>query len=235
MVTRFFIGKQYPNGLPCADPSGSFVPDFGSTINLAQLSYDGVFGPSNSTPESILRQFIPNEEGLYGYYGYAPGKPRWRQTKFVDSFDEFQAQMHDSVYGSYNSYTWGGFYIGEPTLFAFQGTDAQDALWAQAGLQMLLSNTTIELNLSSFQPKWEPNDILQGVVAVITVLGCTVYPGLFALYPTAERLRNVRAMQYSNGILSSSLWVAYALFDFMFIILISVLATIIWYTQYAGW
>ncbi len=38
-----------------------------------------------------------------------------------------------------------------------------------------------------------------------------------------------RAMHYSNGIMSSSLWVAHALFDSMFVLLISVLATIIWY------
>lgn len=78
-------------------------------------------------------------------------------------------------------------------------------------------------------------DIRQGLVAVVTVLGFAIYPGLFALYPTAERLRNVRAMHYSNGILSSSLWVAYALFDFIFILLVSVLATVIWSTQYKGW
>lgn len=31
------------------------------------------------------------------------------------------------------------------------------------------------------------------------------------------------------GILSSSLWVAYALFDLLFIILVSVIATAVWY------
>ena len=78
------------------------------------------------------------------------------------------------------------------------------------------------------------------------VVGFAIYPGFFSLYPTAERLQNVRAMQYSNGrflvpkfascirltsfkgILSSSLWVAYALFDLIFILLVSILATVIW-------
>ena len=38
-----------------------------------------------------------------------------------------------------------------------------------------------------------------------------VFPALFALYPTQERLNNVRALHYSNGIRAIPLWLAYTL------------------------
>jgi len=55
----------------------------------------------------------------------------------------------------------------------------------------------------------------------------SVYPAFFALYPTIERLRNVRALHYSNGVRSLPLWAAYLAFDFLIVLAASVLATII--------
>lgn len=54
------------------------------------------------------------------------------------------------------------------------------------------------------------------------------YPGFFVLYPTIERLRKVRALHYSNGISAAPLWLAYLCFDFLFVLLISVLCIAIW-------
>lgn len=53
------------------------------------------------------------------------------------------------------------------------------------------------------------------------------YPAFFALYPNAERTRGVRALQYSNGVRSHPLWMAYLAFDGLVVLLISVLITII--------
>lgn len=54
------------------------------------------------------------------------------------------------------------------------------------------------------------------------------YPGFFVLYPTIERLRKVRGLHYSNGISAAPLWLAYLCFDFLFVLLISVLCIAIW-------
>lgn len=37
-------------------------------------------------------------------------------------------------------------------------------------------------------------------------LAMAAYPAFFALYPTLERLRGVRALQYSNGVRALPLW-----------------------------
>jgi ATP-binding cassette subfamily A (ABC1) protein 3 len=51
------------------------------------------------------------------------------------------------------------------------------------------------------------------------------YPVFFALYPTNERISNVRSMQYSNGIRQIPLWLSHLAFDGLFVLLISVVAT----------
>jgi ATP-binding cassette subfamily A (ABC1) protein 3 len=51
------------------------------------------------------------------------------------------------------------------------------------------------------------------------------YPVFFALYPTNERISNVRSMQYSNGIRPVPLWLSHLAFDSIFVLLISIVAT----------
>jgi ATP-binding cassette subfamily A (ABC1) protein 3 len=51
------------------------------------------------------------------------------------------------------------------------------------------------------------------------------YPVFFALYPTNERISNVRSMQYSNGIRPMPLWLSHLAFDGMFVLVISAVAT----------
>jgi hypothetical protein len=53
------------------------------------------------------------------------------------------------------------------------------------------------------------------------------YPAFFALYPTMERLRKIRALEYSNGVRSFPLWLAYLSFDWINTLMVSVFITII--------
>jgi ATP-binding cassette subfamily A (ABC1) protein 3 len=78
--------------------------------------------------------------------------------------------------------------------------------------------------------EWDAAKIIQ-----YFCLAQAVYPTLFALYPTYEKTRNVRAIQYSNGIRALPLWTAYALFDFMFVFIISVVCTAIIAFQARHW
>lgn len=58
-------------------------------------------------------------------------------------------------------------------------------------------------------------------------LGFALFPGFFALYPTLERIRNVRALHYSNGVRALPLWLAYLLFDFIAVLIVAVITSII--------
>ncbi|KPI36685.1 ATP-binding cassette sub-family A member 7 [Cyphellophora attinorum] len=58
-------------------------------------------------------------------------------------------------------------------------------------------------------------------------LAMAVYPAFFALYPTVERLRNVRGLHYSNGVRPAPLWAAYTMFDFCIVLVSSAIAVIV--------
>ena len=53
-----------------------------------------------------------------------------------------------------------------------------------------------------------------------------LYPAFFSLYPTYERKTQVRALQYSNGIRPLPLLLSYALFDFFFVLVVSIVCTV---------
>lgn len=61
-----------------------------------------------------------------------------------------------------------------------------------------------------------------------------MYPAFFALYPTLERIRNVRALQYSNGVRPSPMWFSYILFDSIFVLIIAATCTVA-VSQEATW
>ena len=61
------------------------------------------------------------------------------------------------------------------------------------------------------------------------------YPALFCLYPTYERIRGVRALQYSNGVRPLPLWLSYIVFDFAFIVVIAAATTITTWKQLGYW
>lgn len=61
-------------------------------------------------------------------------------------------------------------------------------------------------------------------------LALAIMPGLFALYPSYERTRMIKALQYSNGVLPGPLWLAHLLFDAFFVLGISVVTLVIFIT-----
>lgn len=59
------------------------------------------------------------------------------------------------------------------------------------------------------------------VYVVFFTLLQTLYPAAFVLYPAIEKARKVRALEYANGVRQGPIWVAYGLFDSMFVLVIS--------------
>jgi hypothetical protein len=61
-----------------------------------------------------------------------------------------------------------------------------------------------------------------------------VYPSFFALYPAFERSHQIRTLQYSNGVRPLPLWTAYFLFDFCFVLVVSIAFALTIYGQFSG-
>lgn len=53
------------------------------------------------------------------------------------------------------------------------------------------------------------------------------YPAFFVVYPAIERRSNTRSLQYANGVRRMPQMVAYMLFDLLWIIVMSVVSTVV--------
>lgn len=230
MVTRFFvdIDPDFLDGVPCTNPKDVAEESFTEYLSPDQFPHGGfVCGPPDVNV--TLQRVIPNDTR---YSGYSEA-PSWSSIPAVGSLAAFNSYVSKNSGHLY----LGGFFDDSATpTFAWHGLfSGGSPLFLQAAFDSVLMNQTIVFGFQTFKQSFTPVSGIGFLVAVFTTLGFAIYPGLFALYPTAERLRKVRAMQYSNGILPSSLWLAHLLFDSMFILIISVATVVIWATQYQGW
>jgi ATP-binding cassette subfamily A (ABC1) protein 3 len=152
----------------------------------------------------------------------------------VDTLDQF----NDYVDTSFRNITPGGFFLSQngPTIMAYLGSGGVvGGLITLNALDNVLTDVPITTQYQEFAVPFAPNmgDTLQ--LILYFGLAMSVYPALFALYPTQERLRNVRALHYSNGIRAVPLWLAYTTFDFLFVLVISGITAAIFVGASSAW
>ena len=150
-----------------------------------------------------------------------------------------------SQFNSYTSHfqaniTPGGFWLGNsssPPTFDYIAdipvgrgngiTGVYNAIFIQNILNMLLTNTPLVTNYEVFNFPWPT--VTSNNIQFVFYFGLVMaaYPAFFTLYPTRERIKNVRALEYSNGVRPFPLWFAYLLFDFIFVLIASAFVVII--------
>ncbi|RMY79480.1 hypothetical protein D0863_00083 [Hortaea werneckii] len=152
--------------------------------------------------------------------------------------DRIQVQSSFSGYQDYIANNFrdvvpGGFYLdvdipeaaGQAPLMSYRLNDGLGyAAIAKTLIDQYLTGTTINAEFSTFALPFvgSTGDSLQ-LVLYITLAMCA-YSGFFALYPTFERLANIRNLHYSNGIRPAPLWLAYWLFDGGFAVVVAVVS-----------
>ena len=154
--------------------------------------------------------------------------------EIVDSRDEFVEYVEEN----YGTIVPGGFVEedGEAPLMAFVADDRVSyAVLTQNLLNNALLGIPIAASFQSFEDTFPSSsqDSLQ--LILYFGLAMSAFPALFALYPTAERLRKIRALHYSNGVRTVPLWLAYLAFDTLFVLLISALAIVIFVAESSVW
>ncbi|KAH1612297.1 hypothetical protein KXX21_002791 [Aspergillus fumigatus] len=222
LVTLFLKGATKAG---CSGDSAYRASGFESLASLENFEF--VVGPRDRLSISALESFIGSLSGLI------------RSTRntslnldsrfhLVNSLTEFE----DYISHNYTNITPGGFYLGDansaPT-FAWKGDNSHFPLSAitQNALDNFLTNVPISFHFQFFDIPWQSDSGKALQLIVYFGLAMSVYPALFALYPTVERLKNVRALHFSNGVRGASLWLAYLTFDFCIVVASSVLAIVI--------
>ncbi|KAF2112320.1 hypothetical protein BDV96DRAFT_550472 [Lophiotrema nucula] len=144
--------------------------------------------------------------------------------QIVITLDEF----NDFVDARFRNITPGGVFLQQnaPPLMAYVGNGAVlSGLITLNALDNLVSDIPITTQYQQFAVPFSPGMGKTLQLILYFGLAMSVYPAFFALYPTVERLRKVRALHYSNGIRAAPLWLAYLAFDFFFVVLISAVVT----------
>lgn len=159
---------------------------------------------------------------------YTPFLPFLR---FQNTYNDFQTYITDN----FRTVVPGGFYLGDsaeavPVMtYRINGNPGYSAL-AKNVIDSYLLNTTIIADFTTFALPFagSTGDSLQ-LVLYFGFAMCA-YPAFFALYPTFERLGNIRSLHYSNGVRPATLWLAYLTFDMVFVLVVSVV-TIVLFTS----
>ncbi|KAL3458549.1 hypothetical protein BJX64DRAFT_292046 [Aspergillus heterothallicus] len=231
LVTLFLNGVPKPG---CSGDDSFRTPE--STLADQWDDLLLVLGPSNKVQPELLESFVISmSERLNSDTG------ELNKTSETGEVPSFESHFHmainypefaNYIADNYHNVTPGGVYLGdslwEPTI-AWKGDNANFPLAAivQNVLNRLVTGMSINIGFEFFDIPSMPDifDVLQ--LIVYFGLAMSVYPALFALYPNIERIRNVRALHFSNGVRSLSLWLAYLSFDFGIVVASSVLAVII--------
>jgi len=225
LVTLFLKGFK---GVGCAPAQRISLSDVESLITLRD--YDLVVGPSsrisNSTITSLFGPLIPIA---------IPPESEVRQ--FVHTVDTLE-QFNDYINQNFANVTPAGFFLGDgssQTTLAYKGNgDIYTGIFGQNVLDVMLTNISIATQYSSFDIPWAPGAGKSLQLVVYFGLAMAAYPGFFSLYPTVERTRNIRDLEYSNGVRSLPLWLAYLSFDFIIVLASSALSVIIFAAVSSG-
>ncbi|KAL2135781.1 hypothetical protein VTI74DRAFT_6986 [Chaetomium olivicolor] len=191
-----------------------------------------VGGPKEKfNQENLLRLFAPiylNTQGNTnnGLTSRAVTNPAslLQNITVVNSLDEF----NHAVVQYRKNITPAGIWLGDdhsPPTMAYKGNGLEmiNAWFAQWVMDMLLTNSTIASTYVMFDTPFVPDLGNSLQLLVYTGLALCAYPAFFSLYPNLERRRNVRGLQYSNGVRPLPLWLAYMGFDFAIVLAGSVI------------
>ncbi|KAL7275518.1 hypothetical protein RUND412_001543 [Rhizina undulata] len=215
-----------------------------SVVNFDfQPNYDFVLGPPDQFPQervlSLAQLLLPNSSTSSSSSGSAGNLSSLTNAlHFVNSYTDFQTYISNN----YANVTPGGIFVnanGSAT-YAFQGDGGlRTAMVMQNLVDNIVFNVSgggIHTQYADFDYTWAVDQGKTLEFVVYFALAMAAFPAFFALYPTVERIRNVRALHYSNGVRVLPLWLAYVLFDFIAVLTISVVSVIIFVgTLPDGW
>lgn len=218
LVSLFLKGFTAVGCAPASTVRDSDIESF-----FTQSSYDVVIGPAsrftNATLTSLYQSILPAISA--------------QSLHTVSSLVDF----NNYISTNFANVTPAGFFLdGTQSTLAYRGNgDIYNSIFGQNIMNVALTNISIGTQYSEFDIPWAPSTGKSLQMVVYFGLAMAAYPGFFALYPTVERTRNIRGLEYSNGVRSLPLWLAYLTFDFMIVLLSSALAIIIFAAASSAW
>lgn len=225
-LTALYVRGKKQVGCTPADQDSSFGTEDAFTQVRNNMTIVFLAGPTSKLPITTVNRLLqPILNGSRG--GASVGSAALQNLKLVDTFDSWKQHINDE-FRNITTAMWLGDENSNPAVGWVANVFISSSITAQQLLDVFLTNTTIATTWSSFDVPFNPGigDALSLVIYMSLALSC--YPAFFALYPSNERRRFVRALQYSNGVRPFPLWGAYLLFDFTVAIISTALLTALW-------
>ncbi|TGO24720.1 hypothetical protein BPAE_0096g00260 [Botrytis paeoniae] len=226
LVTLFLKGY---NGAGCTPTDRVSISDSENLFSVEK--YDVVIGPSSRFSTEVLTSLF--EPLLFGLLP-TPDETQ-SHTHRVDTLTQFNSYIDQN----FANVTPSGFFLdngGSQTTLAYKGNgQIFNAVWGQNVMDIMLTNISIATQYSEFDIPWAPSTGKSLQLVVYFGLAMSAYPGFFSLYPTVERTRNIRSLQYSNGVRSLPLWLSYVAFDLILVLISSALSVIIFAAASSVW
>ncbi|KAB5566658.1 P-loop containing nucleoside triphosphate hydrolase protein [Coniochaeta sp. 2T2.1] len=234
LVTLFVSGRELPGCTPAQRYSAETAE-----VNVFSNDFElfTVGGPSSKFNDDVLLRllapiYLNSQQGGGGSSNSSGAgtdpTSLFKNIILVDSLDDFNKQMVNYRKNVTPAGLWLGDSNSPPTIaYRGQGVEMINAWFGGWIMDMLLANTPIASEYVNFDIPWAPDTGSSLQLLVYICLALAAYPGFFALYPNIERRRFVRGLQYSNGVRTLPLWLAYVAFDFSIVIVSSALAVIL--------
>ncbi|KAI0003601.1 P-loop containing nucleoside triphosphate hydrolase protein [Xylariaceae sp. FL0662B] len=241
-LTSLYVTDQQPVGCSPAQQNSAE-----STSGSSDL-FDDLFlvaGPASqfSNPLLLGSLFLPVLQGQpngtsNGSNGSSSNVASsfFQSLHLVNSLSEFNTFVEQRRKDVKPAGIWLGDANSPPTItYEADYGDVYSAAFGLNFLDIMLTNTSIATAYAPFDVPWNPStgDSLQLMVYI--GLAFSAYPAFFGLYPNIERRRNVRDLQYSNGVRSLPLWLAYTIFDFAIVLVSSAIAIAIYAAMSDVW
>jgi ATP-binding cassette, subfamily A (ABC1), member 3 len=218
--------RNYDN--PSCNINDEFLSSSTQTLSNNSLLFmvgpESVLSPASL---SLLSPVIPN-----GTFGTGNGSGTLLDSiHLVNSFAEYNTFTQQN----FANLTPGGLYLGDsttPPTFSVRSDLYSPGIYSGVFLQnvldVLLTKVRIVTQFTPFDFSWPPGtgNSLQFIFYFGLVMSAA--PAFFSLYPCRERVRSIRAMEYSNGVRPLPLWAAYTLFDFVNVLISSTFVVIIY-------
>ncbi|GJN82200.1 hypothetical protein PLIIFM63780_005737 [Purpureocillium lilacinum] len=226
-LTSLYVRGKEPTGCSASEQSSSWGTEDAFSQIKDNRSVAFLAGPSSRLdPTNARNLFTPIFAGSGGA-SRAVGGAALNNLHLVNTYDEF-TQYIESHRKNITTGLWLGDADTPPTIGWVANLFVTSSLTAQQFLDILLANTTIATTWSPFDIPFNPGigDALNLAIYMGIAFAC--YPAFFGLYPSTERRRFVRALQYSNGVRPFPLWAAYLIFDFSLVLVTSAIVTGLW-------
>ncbi|UNI22712.1 hypothetical protein JDV02_008574 [Purpureocillium takamizusanense] len=227
-LTSLYVRGKEPTGCSASEQSSSWGTEDAFSQIKDNRSVAFLAGPpSRLNPATVRSLFSPIFAGSGGAASRAIGGAALNNLHLVNTYDEF-TQYIARHRANITTGLWLGDDVEPPTVGWVANLFVTSSLTAQQFLDMLLANTTIATTWSPFDIPFNPGigDALNLAIYMGIAFAC--YPAFFGLYPSTERRRFVRALQYSNGVRPFPLWAAYLIFDFSLVLAASAIVTGLW-------